>query len=96
LQKTAKGLEDLGHDVFEAPIEVDWRKLYAAQSTVATADGAAKLAAMIERVGHEPGPDDLEPLTCAGIRYGRKLSGEEVMRSCGTLRVLCREIVAAF
>jgi len=96
LHDTAKVLEDLGHDVFEAAIGVDWRKLYAVQGVVSGANAAAGLTAMIARVGREPEPDDFEPLTWAGIRYGQKLRGEEVMRAWGTLRVLTRQIVAAF
>jgi amidase len=96
LQDTAKALEALGHDVFEAAIDVDWRRLYAVQGVVSGANAAAGLTAMIERVGREPEPDDFEPLTWAGIRYGQKLRGEEVMRAWGTLRVLTRQIVAAF
>jgi amidase len=96
LQDTAKALENLGHDVFEATIDLDWRRLYAVQSVVAGANAAAGLTAMIERVGREPEPDDFEPLTWSGIRYGQKLRGEEVMRAWGTLRVLTRQIVAAF
>ena len=96
LRETAKELEGLGHDVFEAAIDVDWRKLYAVQGVVSAANAAAGLSAMIERVGREPKPDELESLTWAGIRNGRKSSGEEVMRAWGALRVLTRRIVAAF
>jgi amidase len=96
LMDTAKGLEALGHDVLEAPIDVDWRRLYRAQGVLSAANAAAGLTAMIERIGREPEPDELEPLTWAGIRQGRKSSGEEVMRAWGTMRVLTRRIVAAF
>lgn len=96
LRETANLLEGLGHDVFEAPIELDWRALYAAQGTIAAANAAANLSAMVERIGREPEPDELEALTWAGIRHGRKSSGEEVMRAWGTLRILTRQFVAAF
>jgi amidase len=96
LQQTAKSLEALGHDVFPADLGVDWRRFYAAQGVVSAANAAADLSAMIERVGREPEPDELEPLTWAGIRRGRKLGGEEVMRAWRTLRILTRQIVAAF
>lgn len=96
LHDTAKQLEDLGHDVFEASIDVDWRKLYAAQGVVSSANAAAGLARMIERVGREPKQEELEALTWAGIRNGRKMDGESVMQALGTLRVLCRQLVAAY
>ncbi len=95
LHDLAKQLEDLGHDVFEATIDVDWRQLYAAQSVVSSASAAANLAHMIERVGREPKEDELESLTWAGIRHGRKQDGESVMRAWGTMRLLTRKIVAA-
>jgi amidase len=96
LHATAKQLEELGHDVFEANIDIDYRKLYAAQSTISSASAAANLAVMIERLGREPNEDELERLTWAGIRHGRKQSGEDVMRAWGSLRVLCRQLVAAY
>ncbi len=96
MHDTAKGLEDLGHDVFETAIDVDWRKLYAVQGVVSSANAAAGLTAMIERMGRAPEPDELESLTWAGIRHGQKMSGEDVMRAWGTMRVLTRKIVAAF
>jgi amidase len=95
LHDTAKQLEDLGHDVFEATIDVDWRQLYAAQGVISSANAAANLARMIERVGREPKEEELETLTWAGIRHGRKQDGESVMRAWGTMRLLTRRIVAA-
>ncbi len=96
LRELANHLEDLGHDVFEAPIEVDWRALYAAQATVASAQAAAGLSERIERFGREPEEDELEALTWAGIRHGQKMTGEQVMRAWGSMRVLTRQVVAAF
>ena len=96
MQVTAKTLEDLGHDVFEATIDIDWRKLYAAQAVVSSAGAAANHVRMIERTGREPAEDELEPLTWAGIRYGQRQDGEAVMSALGTMRVLTRQIVAAY
>jgi len=94
LHDTAKQLEELGHDVFEATMDIDWRELYAAQGVVSSANAAANLARMIERVGRQPKEDELEALTWAGIRNGRKQDGESVMRAWGTMRLLTRKIVA--
>jgi amidase len=51
---------------------------------------------MIERVGREPREEELEPLTWAGIRVGRKLKGDHVLTASRTLRQLCVEILAFF
>jgi amidase len=96
MHATAKELEALGHDGFEAEIDVDWRALYSAQAVVSSANAAAGLAALIKRVGREPDRDELEPLTWAGIRHGQKVRGDEVMSAWGRMRELTRQIVAAF
>ncbi|MFP6655711.1 MAG: amidase [Myxococcota bacterium] len=96
LHETAKHLEVNGHDVFEAKIHVDWRALYAAQSVMSSANAAANLTRTIERIGREPNDNELERLTWAGIRHGRKQDGEGVMRAWGMMRVLTRKIIAAY
>lgn len=96
LESTAKLLEELGHDVEERGLGIDYRALYRAQAAVASANSAANLREMVERIGREPREDELEPLTWAGIRRGQKRSGEEVMRGMRALRDRCREILEFF
>lgn len=96
LEETVTLLAELGHEVVERKIDIDYRKLYRAQSAIAACNSAASLDAMIERVGREPREDELEPLTWAGIRNGRKLQGDLVLRSWRTLRQMCVEILGFF
>ena len=96
LEQTVSLLKDLGHEVVERGLGIDYRALYRAQGALSSANAAAGLAEMVERVGREPEPDELEPLTWAGYRLGRKLDGEAIMASWRTLRRLTAQIVEQF
>lgn len=96
LHETARTLEALGHDVEERGLGIDYRALYRAQSIVAGANAAAGYHALVAEAGREPEQDDFEPLTWAGIRAGRKISGEDALRAWRELRVRCREVLALF
>ncbi len=96
MEDTARLLEELGHDVVERGLRIDYRALYRAQGIVGGANAAANLREMVLRIGREPREDELEPLTWAGIRRGQKRTGEEVMGALHTLRDRCREILEFF
>jgi amidase len=96
LEQTAALLEELGHQVEERGLGIDYRALYRAQRAVSSSNAAASLSAMIERRGREPKPDELEPLTWAGYELGRKLNGEQVFAAWRTLRVMNREVLQLF
>ena len=96
LETVARWLEALGHHVEERGLDIDYRRLYAAQRAVSTANFAAAMAERIEELGREPGPDELEPNTRAVLMVGRKRTGQDVMRGWRTLRVMCRQILQRF
>jgi len=96
LARVARWLEDLGHHVEERGLDVDYRRLYAAQRAVSTASFAAEMAERVREAGREPDPDELEPNTWAVLLSGRRRSGEEVMAAWGTLRVMCRRVLQRF
>jgi amidase len=96
LEDTAQLLESLGHDVEERGLPVDYRALYKAQGVVSAANAAANFHDMVKVVGREPREEELEPLTWAGIRSGRKLSGERVMAAWRELRQLNRQVLQLF
>ncbi len=96
LAAAADLLRRLGHEVFERVLGVDQRALYSAQRPIGAANSAAGLARRILAMGREPAEEELEPLTWAGIRAGRKTTGEEVMAGLHARQLLCRQILAAF
>lgn len=96
LDDTVALLGELGHAVEERPLPVDMRALYRAQGVVSSANAAAGYADQAEELGRDASPDELEPLTWAGIRQGRRQTGEAVFRAWRDLRVLSRDVLALF
>lgn len=96
LERTADLLKQLGHDVIEKGMGLDYRALYAARAPVSGANFAADMARLIEQVGREPEADELEPLTWASLKGGRKVTGEMAFRGWQDLRVLNRRTLAFF
>ena len=96
LERTAALLAGLGHEVFERGLGIDYRALFASRGPAAGANFAAGMQRMIELVGREPEPDELEPLTWALLKGGRRQEGAAVMRSLQDTRMLNRKTLAAF
>ncbi len=96
IRTTAAALADLGHDVFEAGLGVDYAALYAARAPVSAANFAAGMARTIARVGREPGADDLESMTQAALHASRKVTGEQAFWGYQQLRILTRGVLERF
>jgi len=96
LERTADLLRGLGHEVIPRGLGIDYRALYAARGPVSGANFAAGMARLIAQVGREPEPDELEGLTWASLKGGRKVSGADAMRSLQELRMLNRVTLRAF
>lgn len=96
LRRTAELLERLGHDVVEEGLGIDYRALYAARGPVSGANFAAGMARLIQELGREPEPDELEPLTWASLKGGRQVTGEAALRSLQQLRMLNRATLSFF
>lgn len=96
LERTAALLKGLGHDVFEKGLGVDYRALYASRGAAAAANFAAGMQRLIDEVGREPEPGELEPLTWASLKAGRRQTGADVMRSLQDTRMLVREVLGFF
>ena len=91
---TAKTLEGLGHDlIVKQNLPIDWRKLYRAQAAVSGAMFAASIDSWIEVVGHEPEPDDFEPLAWASYKGAKKLTPSMVGQGLQNLRLISRQIL---
>jgi amidase len=96
LEATAALLKGLGHEVIERGLGIDYRALYASRGPAAAANFAAGMGRLIDHLGREPEPDELEPLTWAALKAGRRQTGDAVMRSLQETRMLNRATLAAF
>ena len=96
LEATVALLNGLGHEVIDRPLDIDYRALYRAWGPVSGANFAAAMRRIIERVGHEPEDDELEPLTWANLKSGRRVAGEQVMWGLQELRMLNRRTLMFF
>jgi amidase len=96
LRATAETLATLGHEVVERGLGIDYRALYAAMAPVGGGNFAAGMRRLIERVGHEPEPDELEPLTWASLKAGRKVTAEAAMWGLQQMRMINRQTLALF
>jgi amidase len=96
LERTAALLKGLGHEVIEKGMGIDYRALFVARGPSAAANFAAGMARLIDEVGREPEPDELEPLTWASLKAGRRMTGSDVMRSMQDIRMLNRQTLAFF
>ncbi|MDR3513135.1 MAG: amidase family protein [Caulobacteraceae bacterium] len=96
LEATARLLEGLGHDLVEQGLGIDYRALYAARAPLSGANFAAGMKRLIQEVGREPEPDELEPLTWVSLKGGRKVTGEDALWGLQELRRLNRNTLALF
>ncbi|HEX4710417.1 amidase [Phenylobacterium sp.] len=96
LERTAALLKGLGHEVIEKGLGIDYRALFASRGPAAAANFAAGMARLIDLVGREPEEGELEPLTWATLKAGRRQTGADVMRSLQETRMLNRRTLAFF
>ena len=95
LERTATLLAELGHDVREQAITLDWRQFYRAQAIVSGSNFAAGMARMVQAIGREPG-GDIGPLARRGYDRGREITGQQAMWAWQQLRVMSRQVMATF
>ncbi|MDQ2859712.1 MAG: amidase family protein [Pseudomonadota bacterium] len=96
LHKTVELLRALGQEVVERGLGIDQRALYRAMGPVSGANFAAGMKRLIERLGREPEEVELEPLTWASLKSGRKVTGEEALWGLQEMRAINRQILALF
>lgn len=96
LERTAALLKGLGHEVIARGLGIDYRALYASRRSASAANFAAGMARLADELGREPEPGELEPLTWAILKAGKRETGADVMRSLQETRMLNRKTLAAF
>jgi amidase len=96
LEATAALLKGLGHEVIDRPLSINYRALWGAWDPVSAGTFAANMRRRIAKVGREPEPDELEPLTWFDLEASRRVRGESVMWGLQELRLLNRQTLANF
>ena len=96
LERTAALLKALGHEVIERGLNIDYRALYASRGPASAGNFAAGMARLADELGREPEPEELEPLTWAILKAGKRQTGADVMRSLQETRMLNYKTLAAF
>ncbi|HEY5105917.1 MAG TPA: amidase family protein [Caulobacteraceae bacterium] len=96
LEATAQLLERLGHEVAPRGLGVDQRALWGAQNAFSGANFAAGMKRLVDQIGREPQPDELEPLTWASWKGGQRFTGAQAMWDAQELRMLARGALALF
>lgn len=94
LARTIQTLGDLGHEVREMPLAIDWRAFYRAQGAYGAGNFAGEIRRFQEEIGAAPGADDFEPLTRAAWEAGQKVPADFAFAALQTLEVMAHEIIA--
>ncbi|MBI1239453.1 MAG: amidase [Alphaproteobacteria bacterium] len=94
LERTVDTLRALGHDVREAPLQIDWRTYYREQGLQGAANFAAEIMRQAEVLGRPPAHDDFEPLTRAAWEAGQRITAERAFHGLHTLEIMSHQIIA--
>jgi amidase len=94
LESTVRTLRELGHEVVEKPLRVDWRKLYRAQGVYSGGRFAGVLGTHVAELGREPGDDEIEKLTRWIWESGRRIPADMHVQAELTLKELVLDLLA--
>jgi amidase len=94
VERTARLLEGLGHQVEEAAPDYDPAASGEALGTVMAANTWTNI--QIRANGRVPGPDDLEPVTRQAAEHGRQISAHDYIRAVQTFHRTGRQLGAFF
>ena len=94
VERTARLLEGLGHQVEEAAPDYDAAASGEALGTIMAANTWTNI--QIRANGRVPGPDDLEPVTRQAAEHGRQISAHDYIRAVQTFHRTGRQLGAFF
>ena len=94
VERTARLLEGLGHQVEEAAPDYDPTASGEALGTIMAANTWTNI--QVRANGRVPGPDDLEPVTRQAAEQGRQISAHDYIRAVQTFHRTGRQLGAFF
>ena len=92
VEDAAKLLQDLGHDVEEAPLEIDCSILGPATSVIMSANLRAMVDERLQRLGRELQDDDLELITRSIYDSSAKHTAADYARAVRTIHAVGRTV----
>jgi Asp-tRNA(Asn)/Glu-tRNA(Gln) amidotransferase A subunit family amidase len=96
VEDAARLLESLGHDVEDAPLEIDFSVLGPATSVIMSANLRATVDDHLLGLGRELQDDDLEPITRSIYHAGEKQSAARYARAVRTIHAAGRSVAGHF
>ena len=96
LMKTVDLLKGLGHEVFERGLGIDYRLFYRAQGLASASNFSANVLRWVEKLGREPGDDELGPLARRGYEAGKRVTGQQAFWGFQQLRLMNRQMLGVF
>lgn len=96
LHDAAALCRELGHDVTETDLPIDFQLAAQAFTTLWTAGCAATLDSIARRNGQNVDPGDVEPLTWALYEMGRRTSASDYQFAIMELQIMSRTIAQLF
>ena len=96
VHETVDLLRGLGHEVFERGLGIDYRLLYRSQGLASASHFAAGIKRWVERLGREPGEDELGPLARRSYEKGKATTGQDALWGWQQVRLISRQILERF
>jgi len=96
VESTARLLDELGHEVVEAPLPIDQASLTDAFLTLWWGGLAMQLDVLGMGAGRPVAEGDVEPLTWAMYERGREISASSFQLAIASLQIASRQIAAFF
>jgi Asp-tRNA(Asn)/Glu-tRNA(Gln) amidotransferase A subunit family amidase len=96
VDRAAQLVEQLGHDVHEVALPIDWPTLLATMGTIVSTNIAASVQARAAELGREPGPDDLEAMVRAQLAMAGQRSAVDYARAVQAMHAIGRTMGAFF
>ena len=96
VHRTAKLLENLGHDVFPATAKADYDGMMRAWTRIVACGTALSVESTLKSRGRALQQGDIQGIARGAIAYAKGISGADYLQDVGTIHAFGREMAAAF
>ncbi|MGE0118851.1 MAG: amidase [Dongiaceae bacterium] len=96
VEDAARLCAELGHEVTEAKPSFDFEGAVQAWTRVVACGTALSIKLRAQALGHEPGPDEIEPSTRGAVAYGNSIGGPDYLHAINTIHATGRQIARFF